>query len=97
MTLIDLYGEDAFYTTIDGIKIQKFHEELPEGEIYLQDEKLLFIKDGKEKVLASHVGVWKIINDTNIILSWGLFDKIDNNYMIIDFDGNRIQSGHISD
>lgn len=97
MTLIDLYGEDAFYTTIDGIKIQKFHEELPEGEIYLQDEKLLFIKDGNEKVLSSHVGLWKIINGTNIILSWGLFDKIDNNYMIIDLDGNRIQSGHISD
>ncbi len=97
MTIIDLYGEDSFYTTIDGIKIQKLHEELPEGEICLQDEKLLFIKDGKEKVLSSHVGAWKVINETNIILSWGLFDKIDNNYMIIDFDGNRIQSGVISD
>ena len=68
-----------------------------EGEICLQDDKLLFIKDGKEKEISSHVGVWKIINDTNIILNWEFYDKTDNNYMIIDFDGNRIQSGHISD
>ena len=81
MTIIDLYGDEAFYTTIDGIKMQKFYEKLPEGELYLQDEKLLFIKDGKEKVLSSHVGVWKVINDKHIIFSWGLFDKIDNNYV----------------
>lgn len=40
LTIIDLYCNETFYTTIDGIKIQKFREELPEDEICLQDEKL---------------------------------------------------------
>ncbi len=98
MTIIDLYGEEAFYTTIDGIKIKKFHKTLPDGEIYLKDDDtLLFIKDGKEKILSYRVGVWKVINNSNIIFSWGLFDIIENNFMIIDFEGNHIKSGHISD